>query len=68
MTIILKRVRFTKLISTDIIVRLNISNEILLPVSGLEPEPRLGQGFKPCTSTNFVMQALATWNVRLTSD
>ena len=28
-----------------------------LPASGLEPEPLAGQGFKPCTSTNFVIQA-----------
>ena len=27
----------------------------IVPVSGLEPEPHLGQGFKPCTSTNFVI-------------
>ena len=30
----------------------------IIPVSGLEPEPRMGQGFKPCTSTNFVIQAI----------
>lgn len=35
-----------------------LSNSIILPVSGLEPEPHMGQGFKPCTSTNFVIQAL----------